>query len=170
MPVGSRTAKHYDVSWAMNVEFSASFLSSTSACSSWHSSSPGDLHKSHGVDFSRVNPTIPYQAHAVLDAVHSVRNFREVVASIWLLLGVEGAVIRGGQLQLSSERCSHFLLQKQQKGSLVRCTRPAYPWGNRAWTDRCWAAETSRSEQHGANPGKWLLTTRSMGTGHYILL
>lgn len=62
------------------------------------SCSPGDLHEAHRVDLPAVHSAVPHDAHAVLDAVHPVRDLREVVAPGHLLLAVERAVVGSSQM------------------------------------------------------------------------
>ena len=45
---------------------------------------------------------LPDDSHAVLQSIHSIGDFGEVVDAHGLLLGGEGAVVRAGALEISA--------------------------------------------------------------------
>ena len=62
-----------------------------------------DGHKAHRVHFPLGDAFLPHNGHAVLHAVHALRDFSEVVPSQGLLLRSERAVVTSAALQVITE-------------------------------------------------------------------
>lgn len=63
-----------------------------------------NCNESRGIHYSGVHALLPEHCHPVLDAVHAVRDFREIVFTQSFLLGVKRAMITADNLKIISEK------------------------------------------------------------------
>lgn len=64
----------------------------------------GDRDETLGIHYAGVDALFPEHGQSVLDAVHAVRDLREVLLTQSLLLGVERGVVAADNLQIISEK------------------------------------------------------------------
>lgn len=63
-----------------------------------------DCNESRGMHYSGMHALLPEHGHPVLDTVHAVRDFREIVFTQSFLLGIERAIITADDLESISEK------------------------------------------------------------------
>lgn len=66
-----------------------------------------DCDESRGIHYPGVHALLPEHCHPILNTVHAVRDFREIVFTQSLLLGVKRAIIAASNLESISEKLSY---------------------------------------------------------------